>query len=332
MLEQMLKKLFESDSKAASGRSDHIKAGVLSRIETERSMNHLRIKPLIIGAAAAVVGLTSVMLTVNASMDKKVLSNDPPVKPAKVDFYSHCDPETREAFKTLDERVQRENAIMKEYTDGKIIETMKNGGISIEKELDETDVVGYVPPRCAKFSSLPPTEEELEYVKRIEEDPESLGLTPIGKSETFAGGLRIVNRHYENKNEFINNEKIYYSFRRIYTDDEENRLIASTYEAFMAKFPPYDPDQKIFHSTDYDELILSVFLDHTEDGCLVEPGELMPNSGGLWGTEHLSTDGTQIRLDVSFWRFKSYDKANKSDIVPVGSIIAVTEDGTQWID
>lgn len=338
MLEQMLKMLFESDSKAASGSgSERIKADVLSRIESEKPMKHIRIKPLIVAAAVTVVGLMSVVLTVNASMDAEVMeeisraAEDPVTyKKAEID-YSQYAPEDREAFKKFDEIQDREQEIMKEYMDGKIISAMENGGITVEKKLDETDVVGFVPPRYSRFTGAP-TEDELEYVKLIEEDPESLGLTPIGKSETFAGGLRIVNRHYENKNEFKNGEKVYYSFRRIYTDDSENRLLASTYIGFTARFLPEDPNQKVHYLSDSFKTVLSVFLDHTENGCIADPEKSRSTGGALSTNGSLSTDGTKLRANFHYWYFKSNTTDRSSDIVPVGCIIAVTEDGTQWLD
>lgn len=343
MLEQMLKRLFDSDKKAASDSgSERIKADVLSRIESGKPMRkYIGIKPLIVAAVVAAVGLMSVVLTVNASVDKEVMEKisnteqsqgTPGYRDSELSAYP---PEYREAFIKRRELGYWENEIMEEYAKGKIQSVLDDGGIKVEKELDETDVVGFVAPLSSRFTSTP-SERDLEFARLIEEDPEALGLTPIGKSETFVGGYRIVNRHFENKNELTDQERTCYSFRRVYTDDAENRLIASIYIGFRAKFHPYDPNQSIHYLKDHYETIYHVFLDHTEDGCIAEPEkELVSNCGSLSTGGVLDSNNMKYDVNINYWTLKpvfAEKYPEYSDGVPFGCIIAVTEDGAQWLD
>lgn len=338
MLEQMLKKLFESDQKAASGSgSEHIKAGVLSRIEMERSMKRFRIKPLIIAAVVAAAGLMSVVLTVSASIDPEISE-----KSKKPTFWHDGIKESLvKKFKGDEYLAERHEIylhrldIALEYYDGKIAQTRETGEIKAEKELDETDVSGFVEPyRMFSYNSECKgeyAEEQLKLVKQLEEDPESFGLIPVGKSETFQGGLRIVNRHFENINEYTDGGKKYYSFRRVYTDDADNRLIASLYLGCQISFPIDERfDRNI---AEVEEVILNVLLDHTEDGCLFgygseffasnAPGKEIRNYG--YGSDLMGD--YILRFEDSDFKSLTDDKA-----VTVGAAVAVSDNGIQWLD
>lgn len=352
MLEQMLKAIFESDKKAASGSgSEQIKANVLSRIESEKPMKHIRIKPLIIAAAVSVVGIMSAVLTANASTNPTT-SEEPSkftsmfgVKPRSNYFWNDGDKEHLleiydgdEYMVEMAEIYWRRCEIAYEYYNGKISQAKEIGEIKIEKELDEIDVTGFVEPyrvfsdNIEHISELNTreTEKQLELVKQLEEDPESFGLIPIGKSETFDGGLRIVNRHFENVNESADGEKIYYSFRRVYTDDSENRLLASFYLGCQMSFPFYEQlDCNIGHMKQY----LNIVLDHTEEGCFYGYGGDSYTCEGAGGQDLRNDFSSNSIGDCTFW-FSDYDlKSLTGDkAVTVGATIAVTDDGIQLLD
>lgn len=265
MLEQLLKKFFESDSTAIPESESKINAEVLSLIEREKPMKKFRIKPLIIAAAVTAVGLMSVVLSVDASVDNtskategSIISIGPfwndKVKELNLKEFEG----NEEGFKLIEENY-RALDIANEYFTGKAEENLGNEKITVEKELDDRDFVGYAEPcKVFSFSYLSYDknhEKALEFIKRLEDDPEELGLIPIGKSETFEGGLRIVNRHFENTNEPVDGWKKYYSLRRVYTDDAENRLLASIYLGGRISFPDcegtLESEKELKQMTDY---------------------------------------------------------------------------------
>lgn len=351
MLNELLEKCFSED-KAASGTesgavTQRIKTNVLLRIEREKPMKHYGIKAVVIAAAMMVGGLMTVLFTANASTNgnEGSISSDKDnvsVSQENIDFYGE------EYATKLAIQGKNDVEIFKAYFESKTTEAKANGGIIIEKELDETDVVGYVPP-CNMRNSLGIhdtnlTDAELEFVRRIEEEPESLGLIPVGKSEIFTGGYRIVNRHFLNTNEPEDGKKIYYSFRRVYTDDSENRLVASLYVGYRMCFDP-----PISHSTnDYAKCVLSVFLDHTEEGCVygLSNSNIKNNSRGTSGcqTYYKYREGNSDLMEYC-WQYEYFclkpikyvepefgHEVVDTDVVFLGNTIAVTDDFIQWMD
>lgn len=269
MLDELLEKCFKEDGASSDVDTGKIKTDVMSRIEREKPMKHFNIKLTVIAGVIVAAGVMTAVFTVSASVDEKAADESYRLSESSI----RVDPVAESYYgKELATELQRLDNIrsdnQEKYIDGIISDAERRGEIAIEKELDETDVVGFVPGvKCCTFGAWEgdSEEEQLEWVRKIEEEPETLGLIPAGKSEIFQGGYRIVNRHFINTNEPIDGEKIYYSFRRVYTDDEENRLIASTYKGY--RFYLGSDEEKYQYNSDYAKVVLSVFLDHTEDGC-----------------------------------------------------------------
>ena len=340
MLKQTLQRLFENDETAASGGgSERIKANVLSRIESEKPMRkHIRIKPLIIAAVVSVMGIMLVVLTVNASVNSSTsaptLWNDQ----TKEILLNAFDGDENQ-IKGI-EALLRHTDIRTEYYQGKAAEARGSGEITIEKELDETDHVGYAEPYGIYFEGLIHDEtnefvqNKLVLIKQIEEDPASLGLVPTGKSETFEGGLRIVNRHFENTNEPVNGEKTYYSLRRVYTDDSENNLLASVYLGCeIGYLDPFDPE-----NFKYPHCVLRVLIDHTKEGCVVgNTNTTDPAKTNYWTIFNETCNFGDI--DDNFMgnyslSFTDYYLKSLIDDKPItiGATIAVSSDGIQFMD
>ncbi len=352
MLNELLEKCFSEDKTASSFDTGKIKTNVLSRIERDKPMRHFGIKALVIAAAMMTGGLMTVLLTANASIDDKAVQesssiagsstaeeeSDIYVSPEDIEFYG------KEYATKLAIQRKNDEETFNAYFEEKTAAAKENGGVIIEKELDETDVVGYVPPSSTQYYRKP-TEEELELVRQIEEKPETLGLIPAGKSETFEGGLRIVNRHYINTNEPVNGEKIYYSFRRVYTDDAENKLIASSYLGYRVYFGPrIYPDSKIYGFYESPKVKFDIFLDHTEEGCIYGLDPNIKNNSRGSGCSY-GVSGNHENKDSEVWYFcctclkpRPYTppeygyEVSDSDIVFLGNVIAVTYDHVQLMD
>lgn len=318
MLEQMLKAIFESDKKAASNDgSERIKADVLSRIESEKPMKHIRIKPLIIAAAVSVVGVMSAV-TVSAANE-----------PGKNILFLWRNQTKESGEDEYWEEHDRRQDTATIYYMGKADEEFRSkGNITVEKELDETDYIGYAEP-CQVYFQHPVRDmseaaEELAMVRQIEEDPGSLGLVPIGKSETFEGGLRIVNRHFENTNESINGEKTYYSLRRVYTDDPENRLLASIYLGCEIWVPENNKQNA--------QWVLRLLIDHTEEGCVVGNKAEDPNYWMIFNKMRNYGQGSLMGDYVVCFADYYFKSLVDDKPVTVGAVIAVSDDGIQLLD
>lgn len=354
MLEQLLKKYYgngedpELQNELAE-RDNRISAEVLSLIEKEKPVKHIRIKPLIIAAAVTALGAVTAVLSVSAS-----------IEPSTSDLYRRKMPvywneNTKEQLqkcgvgmdmKAEEEHYRRIDTIC-EYYAGKTEEAQKAGKVEVEKALDNTDISGYVEP-CRVISLYgklrdEDAEKQLELIKQFEEDPEAFGLIPAGKTETFKGGLRIVNRQFKNTNEYSRTGKNYYSFRRVYTDDAENKLIASIYlglheyflspEEFKAAqksgFHPYDPEKT---KTQF----FNIILDHTEEGCMygfdseTDKEWFYPSGSGFQG-HILDFDENGVN---AYLYYSDYDLKSLTGDEPVtaGTVISVTRDGSQWLD
>lgn len=353
MLDELLEKCFKEDGASSDVDTGKIKTDVMSRIERERPMKHFGIKALVIAVAMMTGGLMTILVTASAQTSDSAKGQSSEVtsgtdadggskifvSQADIDFYG------KEYATKLALKKSSDTETFKAYFEEKTAVAKENGGVIIEKPIDDTDVVGYVPPSESQHY-MRPSEGELEIVRRIEEEPESLGLIPAGKSETFEGGYRIVNRHYINTNEPVNGEKIYYSFRRVYTDDEENRLIASSYLGYRVYFGPrIYPDSPIYGLYESPKVTLSVFLDHTEEGCIngfeqnIKNNDRGTNGSGGGGK------GNHDDVDAEVWHYSyvclkrrpnnaleyGYEVSD-SDVVFLGNVIAVTYDHTQLMD
>lgn len=344
MLEQLLKKYFEDDKTAVPESESRINAEVLSLIEKEKPMRkHIGIKPFIIAAVMAIGAITAVF-SVSASVEMSTKRKMPPYWDTLKEQLS--DISSDREMKAYEEHYRRIDTAIEYYT-GKTEETQKFGKIECEKSLDDTDVSGYVEP-CRVISlygklSEESAKKELDLIKQIEEDPEAFGLIPTGKTETFEGGLRIVNRHFENTNKYSKNGRNYYSFRRVYTDDDENKLLASIYlgrhEYFLTP-EEYKASQKANYKLDdpekYKTTFFNILLDHTEDGCMYgfdsETNEdwFDPSGSGFQG-HILDYDETGVS---ELLYYSDYDLKSLTGDKPVtvGTVITVTRDGTQWLD
>lgn len=352
MLNKLLEKCFNEDKAASGFDTDKIKTAVFGRIGREKPMKHFGIKAIVIAAAMMMGGLMTVIFTASAATDGNAVDQSSKViSSTSVDESNiYVSPQDIECFgkeyaTKLAIQNKRDRETFTAYFEEKTAAAKENGGVIIEKELDETDVVGYVPPSSSQYY-MKPSEDELEMVRRIEEEPESLGLIPAGKSETFEGGYRIVNRHYINTNEPVNGEKIYYSFRRVYTDDDENRLIASSYIGYRIYFGPrIYPDSKIYDLYESPKVKLDVFLDHTEEGCIYGLDTNIRNNGRGTGGSYSGGKGIHSDKDAETWYYsymclkrRPYSapeyghEVSDSDVVFLGNVIAVTYDHVQLMD
>ena len=228
---------------------------------------------------------------------------------------------------------------------GKVEQAKANGGIEAEKELDETDVIGYVEPRrMFNINTVwkgETAEKQLELVKQLEEDPVSLGLIAAGKSETFEGGLRIVTRHFENINEITDEGKMYYGIRRVYTDDAENRLLASIYLGCLIRFPDNENANEpgVIHWSDENQkVVLDILLDHTEEGCLFgfdsgNENDFEVQSSGSRSRMYDENGKGKYAFYFNDYDFKSnLDGTSNENPVTVGVTVVVGGDKIQWLD
>lgn len=350
MLDELLEKCFNEDSTASGVNAGKIKTDVLSRIEREKPMRHFGIKALVIAVAMMTGGLMTILATASAQTDdssvvqsSKVTSVDGEseifVNSDDINFYG------KEYATKLAVRRKNDTDTFKAYFEEKTAAAKENGGVIIDKPLDEIDIVGFVPPSDSQHY-MRPSDEELEMIRCIEEEPESFGLIPAGKSETFECGYRIVNRHYINTNEPVNGEKIYYSFRRVYTDDAENKLVASSYLGYRVYFGPrIYPDSKVYGLYESPKVTLNVFLDHTEEGCIYGfDSNIENNDRGTNGSSG-GGKGNHDDVDAEVWHYsyfclkrRPYNSAENghevsdSDVVFLGNVIAVSYNHVQLMD